>query len=200
MKNKTVNLGDLVTLRSLTATYDAYAGDVLSGRLSPAERRAGGVRKYVVTAPLPTKELYERLRDEIYTKTVETLLDDAYSALEELGNEVREVYDNMPESLQGGMRGCYLDEAATTCEEVAAERPELPACLKGLKIRSLPVLHSGSRRGRADVVGAILSDIAEAVRAATVSETDRGDVASFLDTIDDHESRVSDIHFPGMFG
>ena len=58
-------------------------------------------------------------------------LADALSAgfgyVTELAERIRNAYDSMPESLQGGDRGCAWDEAATTLECI--EEMSLPDAL-----------------------------------------------------------------------
>lgn len=51
----------------------------------------------------------------------ESLVGDAASILQELGEEMRSWHDNMPESLQGSDRGTRVEEAADALEELASE-------------------------------------------------------------------------------
>lgn len=62
--------------------------------------------------------------------TVADAISGAVADLTSLGEECREVYDNMPESLQQGSRGTTMDETASTLEDV--QEPEVPELLGAL--------------------------------------------------------------------
>lgn len=74
----------------------------------------------------------QAVKSEQKEYTLEDLLSEARSELEELGEAVRESYDNMPEGLQGSAIGEARDEAANTLEGL--DSPEVPAAYAGNKI------------------------------------------------------------------
>lgn len=100
------------------------------------------------------------------TGTVLDAISGACSDLVSLGEECREVHDNMPESLQQGQRGSTLDETADTLESVS--EPDVPAPLQDLPCKwyeQLPKRKGRglSRSGRRDNAVAALEAAIDAV-------------------------------------
>lgn len=48
-------------------------------------------------------------------------LEQAKSILETAGEEERDAYDNLPESIQEGERGCAMEEAADNIDEIVSD-------------------------------------------------------------------------------
>lgn len=84
-----------------------------------------------------------RLHDT--TTSVSAAIADAYSILQELRDEVREAYDALPDSLQGGERGSTLDETASALENFCDDDPsdDLP-----LDVGDRLVRYGSNRRKR----------------------------------------------------
>lgn len=59
----------------------------------------------------------------------QALLDEAQQILQACGEEEREYYDNMPESIQGSEKGDAADTAASELEDVAQEVEDLSSRL-----------------------------------------------------------------------
>src|SRR6267142_1688620 len=57
---------------------------------------------------------------ELEKHGIEDAISTGYSILEELGQELRDWYDNLPESFQDGDKGSTLDEGASTLENLSA--------------------------------------------------------------------------------
>jgi hypothetical protein len=71
--------------------------------------------------------------------TVGAAIDDAFSALETLGGEMRDAYDNTPESLQQSDVGNMRDEAANVLEGLS--QPDVPQ-----KLYDIPCSYTEDRR------------------------------------------------------
>jgi DNA repair ATPase RecN len=67
----------------------------------------------------------EKLAEEIRQLFDLEKIDELFDGARSLGEEEREYYDNMPESLQGGEKGEQADAAATALEESAEALEEL---------------------------------------------------------------------------
>lgn len=80
--------------------------------------------------------------------TVGDAINTMYSGIEQLGSELRDWYDNMPEGLQGGDKGSEVDDAATVLEDIS--EPDVPAAIREfpLMFRQLPLLKRATRSDR----------------------------------------------------
>lgn len=52
-------------------------------------------------------------------------LENLYQDLDAVASEEREAYDNLPESLQEGDRGCAMEEAADELDDICGELDDL---------------------------------------------------------------------------
>lgn len=155
--------------------------------------------------------------------TVADALSNGMGDLEELRDEVREVYENMPESLQGGERGIKLDEAANILDAIDScdlsdevtnthmmgdDEEERPAA-GGIEFETLDLRSTKKRRSRAarrDDALELLRGARDALQEALDNDdtvlTDvlddeiRQDIDSITQLIDEAETA----EFPGMFG
>lgn len=215
-------MAEILTARKLKAMYDARFAAVLHGYLQLLEdenedrpRRAQA--KYKVVKPLPSKEEYDRLRAEHYTVSIQDLISDANSQVEELAGEMRSWYDNLPENLQSGERGERVGEAADTLEGIS--QPDVPKQMEelaqkaedegdeqGIKTVYYPGTNVSSRADRAAEAAGMYRAAAEAVREfvedAKVDdpEFDGGDLESFADECESAADELEGVEFPGMFG
>jgi hypothetical protein len=106
-------VGTTVSETELKRQFGPNARDVLCDRLDPLPRAKRERAKFKVTKELPlTTADYEALEARRYTTTVEDLVEGAYAEIESLGEEMREAYENMPESLQQADIGQRRGEAA----------------------------------------------------------------------------------------
>lgn len=171
-------------------------------------------------AKLPVEHTYE----------IEGAVSDGFGALEELGSEMRERFDNAPENLQQTDTNQRVSEAADTLEGLS--QPDVPDCIAGVdcSFKSVPNKRT-SRAARRDDAIEILDAAKSAAESwleeneeievgedipdgdggegATKKATDedvqereslRGEVETFIQEMDDLISEASDVEFPGMFG
>jgi hypothetical protein len=150
-----------------------------------------------------------------YASTIEGAVSDAMSALEELGSEVREVFDNMPESLQSGNRGDMLNAAADELEYLSA--PDVPECISGIPIsfEYKPNRRPSRSDRRYEAVRMLehardaaqdwLDDDSNAETDAEVSEgerdinSEREEVEQFISDIEEVINSAENVEFPGMY-
>jgi len=149
-------------------------------------------------------------------------LDSGRSQLEELRDEVREVFDNMPESLQGGDRGQRLEECASTLDEVDnvmfcdelsdSARSDGNDALGGRRFQfNTSTKKRMSRRDRCDEATNLLRAALDEIQQA-LDEDDKLPLSEqrYADARDEIESNVDEIEalcdaaegadFPGMYG
>jgi len=114
-----------VSVMKLSMTLGPRAKRVLGSQLKPLPRVKGKPQQYRLLKPLPTKEEYVKLENEYCTTTVENLIEDGYSDLESLKDELQDWYDNLPEQFQSGDKGETLQTGIDELENV--ERPNVDA-------------------------------------------------------------------------
>lgn len=137
-----------------------------------------------------------------YESTIDGAVSDAMSALEELAGEVREAYDNMPESLQSGNRGDMLNTAADALEYLST--PDVPECISDVKVEyTYKPDRRPSRSDRRYEAVRMLEAARDAAQAwlddEANADTDDGEVDSFISEIDEVISNAGDVEFPGMY-
>ena len=146
--------------------------------------------------------------------TVGDAVNTAYGVIEELAGEMRDAYDNTPESLQQSGVGEARGEAANTLENIS--EPDVAEALQHLPVvfEQLPLLRSASRADRladgleyaAQAITALndraavlmldpSSDEAGLARVAELEE-----VEALVTEIEDMVSEAEGVSFPGMFG
>lgn len=141
--------------------------------------------------------------------TCQSALEDARSVIEELGQEMRDWFDNTPEGLQNSDKMQRVDEAANTLEEAASTLEDAPECAEKIpEFEYLPCLkRHPSRAARLSEAIATLDATIDAVNAFTQHATNPPDpvIAEELlswvsDSLDSTKDMLSDVEFPGMYG
>jgi hypothetical protein len=141
-----------------------------------------------------------------HESAVDGIVADAFSTLEELGGEMREAYDNMPQSLQGGDVGSRRNEAASTLEGLS--QPDAPDCVAQLAVTYFtmpPKRRYVSRSARRDEATTMLSAVVEALDAwmdddANAEHDGRDGVDSYRDGVQALLDEAEGVEFPGMYG
>ena len=161
-------------------------------------------QKYKVMRPLPTVEEMRTVIHAKFTTTADSLVDDAVGELQCLGEELREWYDNLPESLQQSDKAYTLDESAGMLE--AVYEPDLDDSATEVDVVFIPAINISSRRDRHAEAIAML----EAAKEALITADEGLDGELDLTKDNTHEEGVNDIEniihevecveFPGMFG
>ncbi len=120
-----------------------------------------------VVAALPENAEYLEIKKRHFTSTLELLIVDAYSSVGELGEEMREAFDNTPEGLRGSDIGEARAVAAAQLEEICSDCPAVPEKLSSLKAVYYPSTKLTSRADRAFEVAAVLKFASEQTRLFT---------------------------------
>lgn len=133
---------------------------------------------------------------------------DAYSALEELGSECREVVDNASEGLSQTQRIQTFDETAGVLENLS--EPDVPECVGELAITYSERTPKHKRRAPSRAVRcsnavSVLQAAADALEEWLDDEQnsehdDRDEVQSLLDQLQNDAGEAENCEFPGMYG
>jgi len=121
---------------------------------------------------------------------------DEFAELTTLGEEMREAYDNTPESLQSSGVGEARGAAADTLEGLTED--EVPEAISTLEVDyPFDTKKKPSRSDRRDNAVAALSAIVDRLQEdEKVSETH----ADFLQGLEELISEAEGVEFPGMYG
>jgi hypothetical protein len=203
MANAKFKVGQTVSSSALTRAYNRHFPEVLKSHLDWTEVEGKRGTYYTIRQELPDNARYQEMMVACFTVTVETLVCDGYDVAEELGNELREAFDNMPESLQASDLGSRREEAADQCEEVANNRPDIPKHVESLTCLFLPPQKVSSRAQRASEAAEKLQTAALAVQEyidGLEDDADRLDFEDFVNQLEDDASTLVEVDFPGMYG
>lgn len=145
-----------------------------------------------------------------YEGTVASAVNDAFNVIEELANEMREAFDNTPESLQSSGAGEARGDAADTLEQIS--EPDIDEA-----IAEVPVVFNyaplNRRASRSDRLGDGLRSAYAAVEALEklveeklpedgdkIGDLDANDVRNVIDEIQGMIDEAESVNFPGMYG
>ena len=134
--------------------------------------------------------------------TIDGIIDDAYSMLADLRDEVQEVVDNAPEGLQNSSRIETLSETASQLDGFVDSPPDVPENVQEIEVTYYCTnfgKKGPSRRDRRDEAVGMLNAVAEHLRGDSQYDTDT-DVQELLEELDDACSTAEECEFPGMFG
>ena len=200
--------------RALKSLYGPHALSVLASHFI----EEGGVYTIIEGKSQPSREEYNKLAEAYYTYTVAYLIEDAFSVIEGLAEEMREGYDNMESGNLGATQKCQTyGETADTLEGVQA--PELPDCLSQIETVRYPTISKST--GRAHRAGEAASDLnlaADAIEEwvtekremlderddddneAIEDELDLDGLDALVESLREAAGEVEGCEFPGMFG
>lgn len=130
------------------------------------------------------------------------------SICEELGQEMRDWADNMPESKQSSQKHDDVEQCADTLEEQAGNDPvtsdtmtflnEVKVSIQDPKPSRLPRSRSARLGEGTDILTDVIEKLTEYIGDKTgPNETIAGDLKDSLEEI---ESELQGVEFPGMFG
>jgi len=196
-------VNQVVTGTALKKEYDAHFERLLRDYLEPQPRKRREHARFKVTKPLPARDDYFALRNKRYTVSVDGLIEEAFDTITELAEEMREAFDNTPESLQEGDVGQRRQEAADALENFSL--PDIPAEAGDITVLFLPSLDLSSRSKRADEAANKLRTAAEAIAdfLSDDNEDTEGDNQALKDLAEQVENDASElegVEFPGMYG
>jgi hypothetical protein len=137
-----------------------------------------------------------------YTVTVEDLLAEVSSGIEELGSELRSWHDNLPDGLNASSKADEIDEAATTLENISV--PELSSS-ESVQVFFLPGFDLDSRPKRAAEIGQMISAITGALedQKSTLEQENPGsediqEIETFVSELENAASELEGVSFPSM--
>lgn len=144
--------------------------------------------------------------------TVSGAVSQAFSVIEELGYEMREAYENTPESLQSSAVGEARGEAADNLENIS--EPDIPESIAEVPVKffAMPLKAKASRadrldegldyaRNAVDALQEIMDEhLLEDEEDAKFGELTREDVEAVIEEINDMIEEAENVSFPGMFG
>jgi hypothetical protein len=202
-------MAEIITIMKLHKLYGPHGADllVMKDHLTPVERtKRGELRRYRLKQALPTKIAFDALLRDAYTSTVADLVSDAVSELIDLGSELGEWYDNLPEGLQQGDKGSTLEEGRSTLENLS--EPDVPASVKDVKVFCPPPLRNQSRSDRCAFACVKLQLVIDQLEELTNGDTtELGD--DLVDQAEDAQALMDEcqlilddaegVEFPGMY-
>ena len=147
-------MGERLTGRQLTSRYGSSWRKVLKGSFQLFGPE-GKNTIYRFQKPLPLPEEFDSLLRKKCTKTVLKWVEEAFSIIEELGSDLRDAFENTPESLQESDVGMARDEAATFWKSLPMKNG-YPRDFERKKVFVPPPKRLKSRRDQANEAADIL--------------------------------------------
>lgn len=138
------------------------------------------------------------------TLTIADAISEAMGEIQSLAEEMREAYDNTPESLQQSGVGEARGEAADNLENV--NEPDVPAEIEKIEVKwsYFPLKARASRRERRDeavsTLNVVMEHLDEIINDDKEEQEQRDAAESLRDDIDNVISEVESVEFPGMYG
>jgi len=164
------------------------------------------------TTALPSETEFRDALNKKYTTTARSLVEDAYSVIEDLAGEAREIADSASGTgLENTQRIQTFNETADTLEGISI--PDLPDVFDEVEVVRLPTISNAT--GRAHRLGEAVSDMqlacdeVESWLGAKKDAADNGEEEDELDIdgvddalteIRDHAGEAEGVEFPGMYG
>jgi hypothetical protein len=145
------------------------------------------------TKPKPTTQL-----------SIGATVGDAYSTLEGLGQEFRDICDSTPDSLQSTDLYDRRDTTASTIENLS--EPDVPEWLSGIEFTwtQWPRSSTKSRSGQCAEATAMLQAVAdkldEMIEANTQSKEQNDEMRTLKDELEEIINEAEGCEWPGMFG
>ena len=144
--------------------------------------------------------------------TIEDAISEAYGELEALAGEMRDAFDNTPESLQDSSVGSARGEAADALENIS--EPTVPDELKGdkfkvkwqVRILSPSASRKQSRASRRDEVVLMLTVVTEYLGAieegssGNYTDEEKQAASDLVTEVDQMIDEAENVEFPGMYG
>jgi hypothetical protein len=128
----------------------------------------------------------------------------AFEMITELAEEIREVYDNAPESLQNGPRLTTLNDSADILENV--NEPDVPDELADIEVEYGEwSARRMSRATRRDYAVQLMDDVIQTLQARLDSDEPADSeildgAQELIDGLDEVKGDIDCAEFPGMYG
>jgi hypothetical protein len=139
--------------------------------------------------------------------TLENAVSEAFSELQSLAEEMREAFDNTPESLQRSGVGEAREAAADALEQI--EKIEVPKPLKEIEIELLDLHQGGGKRGLSrpkrrdnavNIIENVISLLDDIHGDEKKSEDIRDAANELRDSLENAKDSAEGVEFPGMYG
>lgn len=142
--------------------------------------------------------------------TIEDAISEAYGDLESLAGEMRDAFDNTPESLQNDGVGAARGEAADALENIS--EPTVSDELQGdkfkvkwtVRVLSPSALRKQSRSSRRDeavqTLNAVVERLEEFETDDKATDEEKQAASEFVDEIQQMIDEAEAVEFPGMYG
>lgn len=142
--------------------------------------------------------------------TIEDAVSEAFGEIQSLAEEMREAFNNTPESLQSGGVGEARGEAADALENIS--EPDVPTELQGDKfkvkwaVRTLTPKQQmkRSRSARCSEAVETLNMVVQRLDEINKDQTQTQEVRDVADSFSDEVQNIIDeaegVEFPGMYG
>ena len=197
-------VGDVVNKIAIRVVFDPYFESLLVPNVFvplPRESRKTPPT-YRIAQPVPSLTQFALMKQTRYTVTVEDLLGEVSSGIEELGSELRSWHDNLPDGLNASSKADEIDEAATTLENISV--PELSSS-ESVQVFFLPGFDLDSRPKRAAEIGQMISAITGALedQKSTLEQENPGsediqEIETFVSELENAASELEGVSFPSM--
>lgn len=143
-------------------------------------------------------------KSNIVQTTIGDAISDGCSVLEELGGEMENWYDSIPENLQNGDKASAVQECQEAMQE-AGDAPNVPDSIAGFQ--ATVYVSNKKRQSRSDrrnEAVAYLQAAADALREIAeddkISESLRDEAGELADEVQQRIDSAESVEFPGMFG
>jgi hypothetical protein len=197
-------VGDVVNKIAIRVVFDPYFESLLVPSVFvplPRESRKTPPT-YRIAQPVPSLTQFALMKRTRYNVTVEDLLGEVSSGIEELGSELRSWHDNLPDGLNASSKADEIDEAATTLENISV--PELSSS-ESVQVFFLPGFDLDSRPKRAAEIGQMISAITGALedQKSTLEQENPGseeiqEIETFVSELENAASELEGVSFPSM--
>ena len=197
-------VGDVVNKIAIRVVFDPYFESLLVPSVFvplPRESRKTPPT-YRIAQPVPSLTQFALMKQTRYTVTVEDLLGEVSSGIEELGSELRSWHDNLPDGLNASSKADEIDEAATTLENISV--PELNSS-ESVQVFFLPGFDLDSRPKRAAEIGQMISAITGALEdqkcileQENPGSEDIQEIETFVSELENAASELEGVSFPSM--
>lgn len=145
-----------------------------------------------------------------YESDVPGAVNDSFATIEELGSEMRDAFDNTPESLQNSGVGEARGEAADALENISEPSAPDCACSLNVSIEYVPAKGS-SRRARMDdglqpayaaiaVIDERIAALDEKEELTDDEQSEHDELTAYRDEIEEMIEEAESVTFPGMYG
>lgn len=206
-------MSELLTVRQLKRRFGRHAVAVLTARgyISYVDDPASKSLQYRVDVELPTATEFRAMELAHYSRSITDLTQEAFDIFQELSEELRDWYDNLPESFQNGSKGDMLQEASDALEGLGA-----PDCddLDSLTASYIPG-EAESRAARRDeaivMLQCVIDRIDDEIERVSKIEDACGhdgvvyegpsidDLESLKGELETAISEAESVEFPGMY-